>query len=99
MSQEGGTDRGSRNLHSEVPHILYPSLNILKMKESRRLQFPSLWTEIVARMWYRQIAYNIIVGTPGGKRPLRRPGCRWKDNIKMVFEEIERDFVECIHMA
>jgi hypothetical protein len=55
-------------------------------------------TELAARMWYMQIAY-VIVGTPGGKRPLRRPGCRWKDNIKVVAEELERDFVEWIHMA
>jgi len=45
-------------------------------------------------MWYTQIAYNVIVGIPGGKRLIRRPGCRWKDNITMVFEEIGRDFVE-----
>jgi hypothetical protein len=56
-------------------------------------------TELAARMWYMQIAYNVIVGTLGGKRPLRRPGCRWKDKIKMVVEEIGRDFVEWIHMA
>jgi hypothetical protein len=69
------------------------------MKESRRLQVPSLWTELVARMWDMQIAYNVIFGKPGGKRPLRRPGCRWKDNIKTGFEEIGRDFVERIRMA
>ena len=67
---------------------MYPSLNILKMKESRRLKVPSLWTELVARMLHTQIAYNVIVGTPGGKRPLRRPGCRWKDNIEIGFKEI-----------
>ena len=78
---------------------MYPSLNILKMKESRRPQVPSRGTELVARMWHMQIAYNVIVGTPGGKRPLRRPGCGWKDSIKIVFEEIGRDFVERIHMA
>jgi hypothetical protein len=47
---------------------MYQSLNILKMKESRRLQVPSLCKELEACMWYKQIAYNVIVGTPGGKR-------------------------------
>jgi hypothetical protein len=56
-------------------------------------------TELVARMWHKQIAYNFVFGTPGGKRPLRTPGCRWKDNIKMVVQEIGQDFVEWIHTA
>jgi hypothetical protein len=28
-------------------------------------------------------AYRILVGTPEGKKPLRRPRLRWVDNIKM----------------
>jgi hypothetical protein len=28
-------------------------------------------------------AYNILVGKPHGKRPLRRHRRRWEDNIKM----------------
>jgi hypothetical protein len=27
--------------------------------------------------------YKILVRKPEGKRPLRIPGCRWEDNIKM----------------
>jgi hypothetical protein len=27
--------------------------------------------------------YEILVGKPEGKRPLRRPRCRWEDNIKI----------------
>jgi hypothetical protein len=27
--------------------------------------------------------YRILVGKPEGKRSLRRPRCRWEDNIKM----------------
>jgi hypothetical protein len=27
--------------------------------------------------------YRVLVGKPEGKRPLRRPRCRWEDNIKM----------------
>jgi hypothetical protein len=28
-------------------------------------------------------AYNILVRKPEGERPLGRPGCRWKDNIRV----------------
>jgi hypothetical protein len=28
-------------------------------------------------------AYRILVGEPVGNGPLRRPRCRWEDNIKM----------------
>jgi len=33
-------------------------------------------------------AYNILVGKPEGKRPLRRPRHRWEDNITMDLKEI-----------
>jgi hypothetical protein len=32
--------------------------------------------------------YRILVGKPKGKRPLRRPRCRWMDNTKMDLREI-----------
>ena len=32
--------------------------------------------------------YRILVGKPEGKRPLRRPRRRWKDNIKMDLQEV-----------
>jgi len=31
-------------------------------------------------------AYKILVREPEGKRPLGRPRCRWKDNIRMDFK-------------
>jgi len=31
---------------------------------------------------------HIRVGKPEGKRPLGRPRCRWKDNIKMDLQEV-----------
>jgi hypothetical protein len=34
-------------------------------------------------------AYRILVGKPDGNRPLGRPRCRWVDNTKMDFREIE----------
>lgn len=33
------------------------------------------------------IAYQVSLGTPEGKRSLRRPTCRFEDNIKMYLEE------------
>jgi hypothetical protein len=33
-------------------------------------------------------AYGILVGKPGGKRPLGRPRSRWVDNIKTHLREI-----------
>jgi hypothetical protein len=33
-------------------------------------------------------AYRILVGKPEGRRPFRRPRCRWVDSIKMDLIEI-----------
>ena len=33
----------------------------------------------------RRGSYGVLVGRPKGKKLLARPGCRWKDNIKMDF--------------
>jgi hypothetical protein len=32
--------------------------------------------------------YKILVRKPEGKRPFRRPMCRWEDNIRMDLKEI-----------
>jgi hypothetical protein len=32
--------------------------------------------------------YRVLVGKPEGKRPLGRPRRRWKDNIRMDFQEV-----------
>jgi hypothetical protein len=33
-------------------------------------------------------AYNILVGKPEGRKPLRRPRRRWEDNITTDLREI-----------
>jgi hypothetical protein len=33
-------------------------------------------------------AYGLLVGKPEGKRPLRRPRCRWVDNTRMDLGEV-----------
>jgi hypothetical protein len=32
--------------------------------------------------------YRILMGKPGGKRPLGRPRCRWKDGLRMDLREV-----------
>ena len=40
------------------------------------------------RVWVRRGAYRVLVGKPGGKRPLGRPRRRWMDNIRMDLQEV-----------
>jgi hypothetical protein len=32
--------------------------------------------------------YRVLVGKPGGRRPLGRPRHRWEDNIKIDLQEV-----------
>jgi hypothetical protein len=36
----------------------------------------------------RRGVYSVLVGKPEGKKPLRRPRCRWEDNIKMDLQDV-----------
>jgi len=48
-------------------------------------------------MGERRGVYRILVGKLEGKRPLGRPWSRWKDNIKMDFQEMGcggKDWIE-----
>jgi hypothetical protein len=40
-------------------------------------------------MLERRDAYRVLVGKPGGRRPLERPRHRWEDNIKMDLRGVE----------
>ena len=44
----------------------------------------------MARMGEGRAVHRVLVGKPEGKRPLRRPRHRWKDNIKMDLREVGR---------
>jgi hypothetical protein len=46
------------------------------------------WTGYVAQMGEERGVYRVLVGKPEGKRPLGRPRCRWKDNIRMGLQEV-----------
>jgi hypothetical protein len=47
----------------------------------------------------KRTAYRILVGKPGGKRPLGRPRRRWVDNIKMNLRDIGWDGMNWIDLA
>ena len=63
-----------RRLHNEER-----SPNIVRVIKSRSLR----WAGHVARMEESGNAFNILSGTPTGKRSLGRPRLRWEDNITM----------------
>jgi hypothetical protein len=60
------------------------------MLKSRRMR----WAGHVARMGDKRNAYEILVGKPEVKIPLRRPTRTWVDNIKMNLREIEWDCMD-----
>jgi hypothetical protein len=43
--------------------------------------------------------YNILVRKPEGKRPIGRPRCRWKGNIRMNLREIGWEGMDRMHLA
>ena len=43
--------------------------------------------------------YMVLVGKPGEKRPLGRPKRRWKDSIKMDFQELGCGDIDWIDLA
>ena len=42
----------------------------------------------MARIGEGRGVHRVLVGKPGGKRPLGRPRLRWEDNIKMDLQEV-----------
>jgi hypothetical protein len=44
-------------------------------------------------------AYKILVGKPGGKRPLERSSPTCDDNIELDLEEVVCDNVDWIYLA
>jgi len=49
-------------------------------------------------VWGRDV-YMVLVGKPGEKRPLGRPKRRWKDSIKMDFQELGCGDMDWIDLA
>jgi hypothetical protein len=44
-------------------------------------------------------SHTLLVRKPEGKRPPRRPRCRWLDNIEMYFREVGWDGMDWIYLA
>jgi hypothetical protein len=84
-----------RKLHDEELHGLYSSPSIVRVIIARRMR----WAGHMAHMGEVRGAYNILVGRPGGRRPLGRPRSRWEDNIKMDLREIGFGDVDWIQWA
>ena len=53
----------------------------------------------VARMGEGRGVYRVLVGKPGGKRPLMRPRRGWEDNIKIDLQEVECGDMDWIELA
>ena len=53
----------------------------------------------VARTWERRGVYRVLVGKPKVKRPLGILRRRWKDNIKMVLQEVGCGDLDWIGLA
>jgi hypothetical protein len=57
------------------------------------------WAGNVARSEEKRGAYKVLVGRPDRKRPLVRPGLRWKDNIKTDFPKNRMEGMDWIDKA
>jgi hypothetical protein len=64
-----------RKLYNEELHNLYSSPDIIRKIKSRRMR----WTGHVACTGEDRKLCTVLVRKPEGKRPLRRPRCRWED--------------------
>jgi hypothetical protein len=86
---------GCRKLNNEELRDFYSSPSIIRIIKSRRMR----WTGHVARMGEKRNVYRLLVWKPEGKRPLRRPRCRWVGNIRMDSVEIVWGGVESIGLV
>jgi hypothetical protein len=84
-----------RKLHNKDLHDLYSSSIIIRIIKSRTMR----WAGHVARMGEKRNVYRLLVGKLGSKRPLRRPKCRWVDNIRMDLGEVGWGDVDWIGLA
>jgi len=84
-----------RKLHNEELNDLYCLPNIVRVITSRRMR----WEGHVARMGEGRGVYRVLVRKPEGNRSLRRPRCRWEDNIKMDLHEVGCGGMDWIELA
>jgi hypothetical protein len=84
-----------RKLYKEELHDLYSSPSIIRIIKTRGVT----WEGHVARMGEKRNAYRLLMGKPGGRRPLERPRRRWLDNIRMELVEVGWGDVDWIGLA
>jgi hypothetical protein len=65
--------------------------SIIRTIKSRKMR----WAGHVARIGEKGDAYALLIGNPGGKRPLESPRHRWVNNIRMNLGEIGCGGVYC----
>jgi hypothetical protein len=70
-----------RKLHHGELNNLYSSPNIVRVIKSRGIR----WVGHVALIWERR---RDLLGKHEGKRPVRRPRCRWEDYVEMDLQEV-----------
>jgi hypothetical protein len=87
-------DRGKK-LRIDELHNLYSSPNIVRVIKSRGMR----WAGNVARMEERGGVYRVLVGRPGGERPLGRRLRRQEDNVKLDLMEMGIDGANWIQLA
>jgi len=76
-------------------HNLYSSPSIIWVIKTIRMR----WAGQVTRMGVIRGVYWVLVGIPGGKRPLGRSRHRWEDNIKMNLPEVECGGMDWVDLA
>jgi hypothetical protein len=84
-----------KKLHNEELNDLYSSPNIVQVMKSRKMR----WAGHLARRGESRGLYRVLVGKPEGKRSLGRLRRRWKDNIKMDFQEVGCGRMDWIELA
>ena len=84
-----------RRLYNEELNDFYPSSNIVRVTNSRRMR----WAGYVARMGEERGVYRVLVRKQEGKRPMGRPRRRWVDNIRIYLQVVGCGFMDWIGLA
>jgi hypothetical protein len=82
-------------MHNEELHNLYVSPDIIRAIKLRRMSC----MVNVTYMGEMKNTYNTFVGKREGKTPLRRPGRRGEDNIRMEIRQIGCEGVDWIQLT
>jgi hypothetical protein len=82
-------------MHNEELHDFYSSPSIIRIIKEKGVR----WARHVTRIGEKINAYRLLVGKPGGRRPLRRPRPRWVDKIGMGPVEVGWGDVDSIGLA